>query len=57
MDVLSTHDGNIADRFPDEAPDTHIPVYSVANDYLFPHKEFHMLRLGFGHFLDSICNV
>jgi hypothetical protein len=54
---LSTFDGNIAHQFPNEGPDTHIPVYSVANDYFFPPREFHLIRLGFGMYLDAICDV
>jgi hypothetical protein len=56
-DVLSTTDGRIADKFPEIGPENHIPVYSVASDYFFPYNNCHLIRLGFGMYLDAICDV
>lgn len=46
----------MAESLPDIAPPSHIPIYSVVNDFLFP-SQFRMHRMGFGIFLDSLKDV
>ena len=56
MDLVTTADGRIADKFPKQAPDQHIPIYAVNNDFLYS-DTFRLPRLAFGPFTESLKRV
>ena len=56
LDLLTTPDGRIADKLPKEAPDTHIPIFAVNNDFLYS-DSFRLPRLAFGPFTESLRHI
>lgn len=56
MDFLTTEDGRIANKLPKEAPERHIPIYAVNNDFLYS-DTFRLPRLAFGPFTESLKRV
>jgi len=56
MDLLTTTDGTIAQKLPDNPPEKHIPIYCVNNDFQYA-DQFRLPRLAFGPFTRSLEHI
>jgi len=56
LDLLTTTDGKIAQKQPENPPDSHIPVYCVNNDFQYA-DQFRLPRLAFGPFTRSLEHI
>lgn len=55
-DLVSTEDGRIADKMPDVAPERHIPIFAVNNDFTYA-DQFRLPRFAFGPFTRSLEHI
>ncbi len=56
LDLLTTTNGKIAQKQPENPPDSHIPVYCVNNDFQYA-DQFRLPRLAFGPFTRSLEHI
>jgi len=55
-DLLTTHNGNVAEKLPNQIPDQHIPIYTTNNDLVYP-GPYHLPRFTLGAFTECLKHI